>query len=153
MVKRHFGRCFLSGALVRLLRALSKRNRYFPSKGTPTACPTMARNSPTVAVAWCSWKTLRNSSSTRFRFCLRPPECKQRLLPTRHQHLLRNTLRCQHGWGVNAKRVAPAGSCRDSSRCADTLEHVSLRGCSCATHQDIVPIQVAVSRHASMESC
>ena len=77
MVKRHFGRCFLGGALVSLMRALSKRHRYFPSKGTPTACPTMARNCPTVAVAWCSWKTLRNSSSTRFSFCLRPPECKQ----------------------------------------------------------------------------
>ena len=48
MVKRRLGRRFLSGALVRLMRALSKRNRYFPSKGTPTACPTMARNSPTV---------------------------------------------------------------------------------------------------------
>ena len=51
MKKRRFGRCCLGGALVRLKRAVSKRNRYFPSKGTPTACPTMARNSPTVVVA------------------------------------------------------------------------------------------------------
>ena len=43
------------------------RNRYLPSRGTPTACPTMARNSPTVAVARCSRKALRNSSSMRFK--------------------------------------------------------------------------------------
>ena len=50
---------------------LSKPNRYFPSSGRPTACPTMTRNSPTVVVVWCSWNALRVSSATRFSFCLR----------------------------------------------------------------------------------
>ena len=71
MKKRRCARRFLGGALVSLTRALSKHNRYFPSWGSPTTCPTMARNSPTVAVARCSWKALRNSSSTRFSFYLR----------------------------------------------------------------------------------
>ena len=71
MVKRRRARRFLGGALVSLMSALSKRNRYFPSKGRPTACPTMARNSPTVDVARWSWKALRSSSSTRFNLRLR----------------------------------------------------------------------------------
>eukprot|EP00974_Lingulodinium_polyedra_P088853 8612420-Lingulodinium_polyedra.AAC.1 len=66
MVKRHCARHFLGGVLVSLDNALSKRHRYLPFKGRPTACPTMARNAPTVAVARWSWKAVRISSLTRF---------------------------------------------------------------------------------------
>ena len=51
--------------------ALSKRHRYFPSSGRPNVCPTMARKSPTIAVAPWSRKALRNSSSMRFTLRLR----------------------------------------------------------------------------------